>query len=151
MAYRGDTTDPLENMINRQRGTRKIVILLALLWIVPALFQNDFSVFTSVFDNVRPQPSAPGAAPSTSVAPGASPGTKMSALALERLLRSAPASNRAPRDVRCTPGVSGWDYVCTYQDGPHFQTRLKIGVRVSANAIVQASAPHPFDRPLATP
>ena len=76
----------------------------------------------------------------------------MSAADVERLLRSAPTSRRAPRDVRCTPINQGWDYVCMYQtDVPHPQTPMKIGVRVSANAIVQDSAPHPLGSRLATP
>ena len=36
-------------------------------------------------------------------------------------------------------------------DVPHPRTRMKIGVRVSANAIVQASAPHPVGSRLTTP
>ncbi len=76
----------------------------------------------------------------------------MRAADVEQLLRSAPTSRQAPRDVRCTPINQGWDYVCMYQtDVPHPQTPLKIGVRVSANAIVQASAPHPLGSRLATP
>jgi hypothetical protein len=76
----------------------------------------------------------------------------MSAADLEQLLRSAPTSSHAPRDVRCTPSNTGWDYLCMYQtDVPEPRTPMKIGVRVSANAIVQASAPHPLGSRLATP
>ena len=76
----------------------------------------------------------------------------MSAGALEQLIRSAPSSKRAPQDVRCLPTQGGWDYVCLYQtDGPEPRTQLKIGVRVSAYAIVQASAPQPLDTPLVSP
>ena len=76
----------------------------------------------------------------------------MSAGALEQLLRSAPTSKPAPQDVRCLPTQGGWDYVCLYHtDGPEPRTQLKIGVRVSANGIVQVSAPHPLDTPLVSP
>ena len=64
----------------------------------------------------------------------AGPPTKMSAGALEQLIRSAPSSKRPPQDVRCLPTQGGWDYVCLYQtDGPQPRT-LKIGVRVSVYA-----------------
>ena len=80
------------------------------------------------------------------------PPTKMSAGALEQLIRSAPSSKRPPQDVRCLPTQGGWDYVCLYQtDGPQPRTQLKIGVRVSAYAIVQASTPQPLDTPLVSP
>lgn len=154
MAYRGDTTDPLENMINRNRATKRIVLVLVAMWVLPSLLRTDLSVLTSVFDNVRPQPSTPIAAPSANPVPRvpAVSTPKMNAGALENLLRSAPTSNRAPRDVRCTPGQNGWDFICTYQVGvPRPHTRLKIGVRVSANEILQASAPHPFASPLPNP
>ena len=76
----------------------------------------------------------------------------MSAANLEQLLRSAPTSRQVPREVRCTPVNQGWDYVCMYQtDVPRPRTPMKIGVRVSANAIVQASTPHPLGSRLATP
>ena len=76
---------------------------------------------------------------------------KMSAGALEQLIRSAPSSTRPPQDVRCLPTQGGWDYICLHQtDGPQPRT-LKIGVRVSAYAIVQASTPQPPDTPLVSP
>ena len=164
MAYRGDTTDPLENMINQRRGSNRIILLLALFFVVPALFQGVVSVFQDALSRA-PATSAPPtitAAPPATIAPPdtaaagtrriSGGGTKMSAADVERLLRSAPTSRQAPRDVRCTPINQGWDYVCMYQtDVPHPQTPMKIGVRVSANAIVQASAPHPLGSRLATP
>jgi hypothetical protein len=158
MAYRGDTTDPLENMINQRRGLNRMLLLGALFFVVPALFQSGLSMFQRL-SSQTPGTSAPPtttAAPPATVARGTSRisagGTKMSAADLEQLLRSAPASRQAPRDVRCTPTNTGWDYVCMYQtDVPHRRTPMKIGVRVSANAIVQASAPHPLGSRLATP
>ena len=161
MAYRGDTTDPLQNMINQRRGSNRMILLLALFFVVPSLFQGVVWVFQGALSRA-PAASAP---PTITAAPPATPptaaagtrrisagGTKMSAADVERLLRSAPTSRQAPRDVRCTPINQGWDYVCLYQtDVPHPQTPMKIGVRVSANAIVQASAPHPPGSRLATP
>jgi hypothetical protein len=147
MAYRGDATDPLEHMINRNRATKRVVLLLLAWWLLPQLVHFNWSVFEGVFDSTSPRSSAPIAAPTANAAPGG----KMSASALEQLLRSAPASH-APRDVRCLPLQNGWDYVCTYQgDMPQPQTRWKIGVRVSANTILQASAPHPSDKFLGGP
>ena len=155
MAYRGDTTDPLENIINRQRATRRVVLVGVVMWVVPHILQPNWSAFKGVF----PEPAANAAPTSTPVPIGtgvpstaAVPPTKMSAGALEQLIRSAPSSKRAPQDVRCLPTQGGWDYVCLYQtDGPEPRTQLKIGVRVSAYAIVQVSAPHPLDTPLVSP
>jgi hypothetical protein len=138
MTYRGDKTDPLEVINQRRRAMRRIVVLMLLWMVVPMLWRIDWSRVGSLLA----QPSRTVAAPSP----------RMSAHALEQLLRSAPASNRAPRDVRCTPGQNGWDYVCTYQtDLPPPRSRLRIGVRVSSNGILQASAPHPLRTPLASP
>ncbi len=148
MAYRGDATDPLENMLSRQRATRRVVLVLLVLCLLPYLLHINWSVFEGAFDSASPRPSAPIAAPTANAAPSG----KMSASMLEQLLRSAPASHGAPRDVRCLPLQKGWDYVCTYQgDAPRPQTRWKIGVRVSANTILQASAPHPYDKFLSSP
>ena len=155
MAYRGDTTDPLENIINRQREWRKVILFLAVLWVAPSILRLDWSVFTRAF----PEPAASAAPTSTAVPIGigapttaALPATKMSAGALEQLLRTAPASTGAPRDVRCLPAPNGWDYVCLYHtDVPQPRTQLKIGVRVSANGIVQASEPQPRGTPLVSP
>jgi hypothetical protein len=138
MAYRGDATDPLENIIRQRRGMTRIALVIVLLWVVPQLWRIDMSWM----DDVRP----------ASRATVAAPGPKMSARALEQALRSAPASHGAPRDVECMPLLSGWDYVCVYRAGSlQSQARFKIGVRVSANEILRASAPHQFDRPLADP
>ena len=147
MAYRGDATDPLANINNGRRAINRTILLIAVLWFLLYLVPFDLTAFKTVFENARPSSSAPVAAPITSAAPG----TKMSAANLEQLLRTAPASKRAPRDVRCTPYQNGWDYLCTYQADAPRAPRLKIGVRVSANAIVQASPPQPLHRPLATP
>jgi hypothetical protein len=155
MAYRGDTTDPLENIINRRRAESKVVLLVVGLWVLPYILRFDWSAFTHAFS----KPAANAAPTSTAVPIGtgapstaAVPATKMSAAALEQLLRTAPASTGAPREVRCLPAPNGWDYVCLYQsDVPQPGTQLKIGVRVSANGIVQASEPQPRGTPLVSP
>ena len=155
MAYRGGPTDPLENIMNRQRAVRRVILLLAVMYVLPSILRFDWSAFTRAF----PEPAANAAPTSTAVPIGAGvpstaavPATKMSAGALEQLLRTAPASTGAPRDVRCLPAPNGWDYVCLYHtDVPQPGTQLKIGVRVSANAIVQASAPQPRGTPLVSP
>src|SRR6476620_4680814 len=155
MAYRGDTTDPLENIINRQRATRKAVLVVVVMWVLPQILQLNWAAFKHVF----PEPAANAAPTSTPVPIGtgvprtaAGPPTKMSAGALEQLIRSAPSSKPPPQDVRCLPTQGGWDYVCLYQtDGPQPRTQLKIGVRVSAYAIVQASAPQPHVSPPVAP
>ena len=155
MAYRGDTTDPLENIINRQRATRRVVLLAVVMWVVPHILQTNWSAFKGVF----PEPAANAAPTSTPVPIGtgipgtaAVPPTKMSAGALEQLLRSAPASKPPPQDVRCLPTQGGWDYVCLYQtDGPQTRRQWTMGVRVSANGIVQASAPQPLGNPPVSP
>jgi hypothetical protein len=155
MAYRGDTTDPLENIINRQRATRKVVLLVVVMWVVPHILQPNWSAFKGVF----PEPAANAAPTSTPVpiGPGvpstaAVPPTKMSAGALEQLLRSAPTSKPAPQDVRCLPTQGGWDYVCLYHtDGPQTRRQWTMGVRVSANKIEQASPPQPLGNPLVSP
>ena len=125
------------------------------MWVVPHILQSNWFAFKGVF----PEPAANAAPTSTPVpistgvpSTATGPPTKMSAGALEQLIRSAPSSKRAPQDVRCLPTQGGWDYVCLYQtDGPQPRTQLKIGVRVSAYAIVQASAPQPLDAPLVSP
>jgi hypothetical protein len=161
MAYRGDTTDPLENMIGRRHGRRhgsnKMILRLALFFVLALIFQSVFSVFQRALSQAptSASPLTTTAQPATTAPDTArinAGGTKMSAADLEQMLRSAPTSSQAPRDVRCLPLQNGWDYVCTYHaDAPHPQTHLKIGVRVSANAIVQASAPQPLATPLVSP
>jgi hypothetical protein len=134
-------------MINRQRATRHVLFMLLVMWALPSLFRVDWSVLQSVFTGSQ----ANGASPAT-VESRTGTGTKMSAGALEQLLRTAPASTGAPRDVHCLPATNGWDYVCQYQtDVPKPRTQLKIGVRVSVNGIVQASSPQPLTIPLVSP
>jgi hypothetical protein len=156
MAYRGDTTDPLQNIINGQQASRKVILLLVVLWVAPSILRFGWFAFTRAF----PQPAANAAPTSTAVPIGtgvpsraAVPATrKMSAGALEQLLRRAPASQRPPQNVRCLPAPNGWDYVCVYHtDVPQPGTQLKIGVRVSAIGIVQASAPQPLGTSLVSP
>ena len=139
-----------------------MILWLALFFVVPSLFQGVFSVFQAPF--LKHQRGAPlrrlprlrlHSAPARTAAAGtriSAGGTKMSAANLEQLLRTAPTSRQVPRDVRCTPINQGWDYVCMYQtDVPRPQTPMKIGVRVSANGVVQASAPQPLGTPLVSP
>jgi hypothetical protein len=155
MAYRGDATDPLENIINRQRAMRRAVLLMVVMWVVPQILRISWSGFTRVVPEL-----AANATPTSTadwigaggLSTAAVPSTKMSAEALEQFLRSAPASKPSPQEVRCLPTQGGWDYVCRYQtEVPPPLTQLKIGVRVSANAIVQASTPQPLDTPLVSP
>ena len=157
MAYRGDTTDPLENMIKRRHGSNRMIVRLALLFVVASIFQNVYSMFQQSLSQARTEtPLTSTAAPPTTSAPGtrriSAGGTKMSAADVEQMLRSAPTSSQAPRDVRCLPIQDGWDYVCVYQsDVPQPRTQLKIGVRVSANGIEQASTPQPRGSRLVSP
>jgi hypothetical protein len=144
MAYRGDTTDPLEIIIQRQRAIRRYVLFMLVMAVVPMLARPEFCA------GIGRVISTPQRSETVRTAPPA-PVAKMSAQALEQLLRNAPASNPAPRDVRCLPDRT-WDYVCTYRiDSPRLQPRLRIGVRVNGNAIVQASSPHSLATPLPKP
>ena len=129
--------------------------MAVVMWVVPHILQTNWSALKGVV----PEPAANAAPTSTPVPIGtgvprtaAVPPTKMSAGALEQLLRSAPASKPAPQDVRCLPTQGGWDYVCLYQtDGPQTRRQWTMGVRVSANGIVQASAPQPLGNPPVSP
>ena len=148
MAYRGDKTDPLENTIQSRRWMFRWVLIslvMMLAWhVIPILGRVDLSRLASP----RPGPSESIEAPSPKMSARAlSP--KMSAQALEKLLRNAPVSGEAARNVRCLPGTNGWDYVCLYQtDAPYPLSRLKIGVRVSPDRILQASSPHTLQKQL---
>jgi hypothetical protein len=124
-----------------------MLLLMLVAWALPYLFRVNWSVLHSVFTASQ----ANGASPRT-VESRTGTGAKMKAAALEQLLRTAPASAGAPRDVQCLPAANGWDYICLYQtDVPQPRTQFKIGVRVSANSIVQASSPHPMSIPLVSP
>ena len=152
MAYRGDTTDPLANMIQRRQiqhhRLSRVVLVLLLLWTAPNTLIYLWQV-ASLPSQTMTAPTQTVTAPTRTMT---APSPKMSAAALEQMLRSAPASDRAPRDVRCMPIQTGWDYVCTYiADSPYPHSRLKIGVRVSSDGILAASAPHQFSAPLANP
>jgi len=117
-----------------------------------ALFYVLWSIFPMLRGLVSQTP-ATSAPPTTTAAPPTT--AKMSAADLEQLLRSAPTSSQAPRDVSCRPLPiqDGWDYLCIYQSDvpPQPRTRLKIGVRVSANGIVQTSTPLPPGTRLVSP
>jgi hypothetical protein len=150
VAYRGDRTDPLENIIRQRRMIRLLVLLGAVTWVLPTLANANWSSLAGFF--VQPGAvSLPQVPSQPAPRPGAVPTAKMTPQALERLLASTPASKHPPVDVRCTPGQSGWDYVCGYRDTTQARGRLKIGVRVSANSILQASAPHQFGDELPRP
>ena len=132
MAYRGDETDPLQVIINEQRARRRAMLLWVAMLFLPSLYPWNYLRSRPA---VRPAASAPlPAAP------------KMSPSEVEQELRRAPASE-AVRDHRCAPGQNGWDYVCAYRTVAR-GTLLKVGVRVSANRIMQASSPYPFEQPL---
>lgn len=60
-------------------------------------------------------------------------------------------------DARCEPHAQtsdwsaardgAWDFICTYVDQPqsYRPARVKVGVRVGADAIVHVSSPHPLE------
>ena len=129
--------------------------MLLVLWMAPNTFIYLWQVASRPAQTMTVPTqtvTAPTQAVTAPIRTMTAPSPKMSAAALEQLLRSAPASNRAPRDVRCMPIETGWDYVCTYiADFPYPHSRLKIGVRVSSNGILAASAPQQFSAPLANP
>ena len=145
MAYRGDETDPLAIMTSRQRDMRRAALFALMMWVVPALIRFDYGQLTQLAELVASAPARPPA-------PAAEAPLAMTAQVLEQQLRLAPVSGGVPRDHRCVPGApgfNGWDYVCSYTVGEALGARrMKIGVRVTATAIVQASAPYPFEHVL---
>jgi hypothetical protein len=144
VAYRGDETDPLAIMTSRQREMRRAALFALMIWVVPALIRFDYGQLTQLAELVSASARPP--------APAAAAPLTMTGQVLEQQLRLAPVSGGAPRDHRCVPGApgfNGWDYVCSYTVGePLAARRMKIGVRVTATAIVQASAPYPFEHVL---
>lgn len=153
MAYRGDTTDPLEVIIQQRRGQRHIVGWLALGWLVSLGFKGGFALSRIYSPEAQSAPSQPSRlqTPASGAQAMVTSDGKMSSFALERWLSTVPSSRQAPRDVRCMGALSGWDYVCSYATPGPTPTRLKIGVRVSANSVVQASAPHKYESVLPSP
>ena len=132
-------------MISRQRIMRRAVVIGLLWWLVPTLIRLDYGQLILLVKLVTSaQAAAPASAPPAPVT--------MTAQAVEQQLRLAPASVGAPRDHQCVPGApgfNGWDFICSYTAGEAFAPRrLKIGVRVTSTAIVQASAPYPFEHVL---
>ena len=145
MAYRGDTTDPLEVIIQQRRGQRRIVRLMALGWLVSLGLKGGFALSGIYSPAPQSAPSQPSRVQTAGAQAMVTSDGKMSSFALERWLSTAPSSGQAPRDVRCQRALSGWDYICSYATPGPTPTRLKIGVRVSANSVVQASAPHKYE------
>jgi hypothetical protein len=107
----------------------------------------NWSTLSGMFVPPVAAPPAPAVAPATPAAPGA----KMTPKALEHALSGSLASNRAPLGLMCTAGMNGWDYVCSYRVSERSTARLKMGVRVSATSILQASPPVRFESPLPGP
>ena len=68
---------------------------------------------------------------------------KPTAVQVEQQLRAAPVSSGSPRNHTCLAGEKGWDYVCAYSAANPAVIRMKIGVRVGATGIVEASMPYP--------
>ena len=135
MAYRGDETDPLQVMINEQRARRRAVLVGVVMLFLPSLLPWNY---------LRSKP-----APRPASAPLAVTTPKMTASEVEQVLQHAKASEPV-RDHRCARGRDGWDYVCAYRTVAR-GTVLKVGVRVGANTIVQASSPYPYEQPLPPP
>jgi hypothetical protein len=152
--YRGDETDPLENIIRQRRAMRRVVLLVMVMGILPSLRRLDY--LRLVLEPLRAPTStaapitAPVTAPKTEQAPTATPRRKLTAAEVERQLRAI-ASTDGPEDPRCSPGLSGWDYFCSYRTGGSpAAKRVKIGVLVGPTDIVHASVPYPIDRTLPT-
>lgn len=153
MAYRGDTTDPLEVIIQQRRAQRQVVLWMVLMWVLSAGIRGVFRLGEM---NSRAAQSAPARGsrlqtPASGTQPMVASDGKMSAFALERWLSTAPSSSHAPHDVQCMRAPTGWDYICSYANPGPTPTRLKIGVRVSANSVVQASQPQKYDSMLPPP
>jgi hypothetical protein len=136
VAYRGDQTDPLEIINAQRRGMRRAFLFALAAMVLPTYWLNPLYVASRVTGvHLTPQlatlPNTP---------------RKMTAADTEQRLRAAPASSGAPRDLVCSAGAGGWDYVCFYSTGQVGAAhRLKIGVVVNPTDIEQASLPYPAE------
>jgi hypothetical protein len=149
MAYRGDTTDPLQIVINQRRATRRIILLMVVLVALPMFARRDRGSLSTVLglEGRRQSPSRTVQSPGTA---SATRSAGMSAGDVEQWLRTAPASNPAPSEVRCRRD-NAWDYVCTYRAGAGVRPRYQIGVRVDADKVVLATPPYPITTRLPGP
>ena len=140
MGYRPDKeTDPLEIMIARQRMWRYAALFALLLGIVRLLWREDFPQLIAM-TSLLVSASAKAAAPQAPVATV----EKLTKAQVEELLRRAPLASGGPRNHHWLPGEKGWDYVCAYSAANPAVVRMKLGVRVTATEIVEASMPYPF-------
>ena len=140
MAYRPDQTDPLEIMIARQSMLRRALGVALLLGLVRFLWRADLSQIGLVASLLVSPASAGAAPPPAAVAKI----EKLTKAQVEQQLRHAPLSSGDPRKHYCLPGENGWDYVCAYSAANPAVVRMKLGVRVDATRIVEASMPYPF-------
>jgi hypothetical protein len=134
--YRGDETDPLEVIIRQRRATRRALLVALASMVLPTLWRLDYA---RLGPSLLRAP-APTAAPVQHSAPSSPPAPKgMTAADVEQQIRLD----------ACSPGYSGWDYVCSYRSGPSLRARrLKIGVLVGPSGIVHVSLTYPIDRNL---
>jgi hypothetical protein len=152
MAYRGGDTDPLDVIIQQRRTSRRKILFVAAIWLLPGLVQMDFSGLRGIYT----PPPTPATAPAFGLfAPEVTtPGSKMSATRLEQMLAGSAAPSQTPMNPTCllVPPVSGgWDYVCSYSPFAQSPGRLKVGVRVSGISILQVSPAVRFEAPLPSP
>jgi len=149
--YRGDEIDPLEIIIRQRRAMRRVMLLVMVMALLPSLRRLDYLHLVTGLLRAPTSTAAPITAPTTEHAPTATPSRRLTAAEVERQLQRAIASTGGPGDPRCSPGLSGWDYFCSYRTGGSpAANRLKIGVLVGPTDIVHASVPYPIDRTLPT-
>ena len=127
-------------MIARQRVWRRALLFAVLFGIVRLLWHPEFSTFLGVSWGLASAASTIAASPA---APAAKV-DKLTAAQVVQRLRSAPLSSGGPQNHYCLPGEKGWDYVCAYSAANPAVARMKLGVRVGATEIVEASMPYPF-------
>jgi len=139
VAYRRDEIDPLEVLIARQRFWRRALVFALVFGIVRLLWREDFPQLIAM-TSLLVSASAKAAAPQAPVATV----EKLTKAQVEEQLRRAPLASGGPRNHYCLPGEKGWDYVCAYSAANPAVVRMKLGVRVTATEIVEASMPYPF-------
>ena len=127
-------------MIARQRFWRRALLFSLLFAIARFLWRADLSQI-GLAASLLVSPASTGASP-----PLAAVATldKLTAAQVVQQLRQAPLSSGGPRNHYCLPGEKGWDYVCAYSAANPAVVRMKLGVRVGATEIVEASMPYPF-------
>jgi hypothetical protein len=151
VAYRGDETDPLEIIIRQRHAMRRVVLLTVITALLSTLWRVDYVRVVPALLRASAPTASPITAPTTEHAPTATPTRKLTAAEVEQKLHRAIASSGGPRDPRCSPGLSGWDYFCSYRAGASpTASRVKIGVLVGPTDIVHTSVAYPIDRALPT-